>query len=417
MKRAGILSLRIVIVGGGAGGFFSALRAAEVAREKNVSAQIIILESSEQVLKKVKISGGGRCNVTHNCFDVRVLTQNYPRGQKELISPFQRFQPKDTIEWFKKRGVELKAEDDGRIFPITDRSQTIIQCFLNEAEAAGIQVIKENPVLSITKKEDVFHITTRNQVFEADRVILSTGSSQAGYRLAAELGHAITDLAPSLFSFKISDPLLTDLPGLSFENARVELQAPEFEKKFQQLGPILITHWGLSGPAILKLSAWAAREMKKSNYQANLKVNWSGASQYDSVYSDLVDLKEMNGKALVRSTPFKKLPLRFWQKLIEKLKFPEILKWSEVSKVQLKSLANELYATELKVLGQNRYKDEFVECGGVDLKEIDFKTMQSRKTKGLFIVGELLDIDGITGGFNFQNAWTGGYIAGESLFL
>jgi predicted Rossmann fold flavoprotein len=406
---------KIIIVGGGAAGFFAAINAGELAKASNKSVDIQILESSESVLKKVKISGGGRCNVTHNLFDVRLFCKNYPRGSKELISAMQRFQARDTVTWFLERGVQLVAEEDGRMFPDTNDSNTVIQCFLNATQKLNVKVLLNHTVTSITKDSGQFlvHLKDKEPV-RANSVMIATGSSKAGYRFAKDLGHTITELAPSLFSFKISDSLLTDLAGLSFLNAEVKLVVTK-EKSFKESGPLLITHWGLSGPAVLKISAWSAREMMHSNYKAKLYVNWLGEKNLESVIDLIKNLKTQNAKSQMANVYPKQLAKRFWIKVLSKSGVPEEKRWADLSKSEIQHISESLFRSEFEVLDKNRYKDEFVECGGVSLKEIDFKTMESKICPGLFFGGEILDIDGVTGGFNFQNAWTGGWIAAQNM--
>lgn len=404
------------IIGGGAAGFFGAIRIAERAQQLELNVQVILLENSPQVLKKVRISGGGRCNVTHNLFTVQDFVKNYPRGHKELISPFQKFQAADTVRWFADRGVILVAEEDGRMFPNTNSSETIIACLLDQVKTLGIDLRIQHPVQTVEKNVDAqFTIKIKDQAaLRADAVLIATGSSAAGYEFAKSLGHTITPLAPSLFSFKIESPLLEDLAGLSFPNAKLKLSIPG-AKHFKQDGPTLITHWGLSGPAILKLSAWAAREMMSSNYVADLSVNWLGIERIEAVQELIQNLKNNNTKSLVKNTPPPDLAKRFWIKLVEEAGVSSECLWADFSKKHLIKLSELLFNSQLKVTSKNRYKDEFVECGGVDLKEIDFKTLQSKVCPGLYFAGELLDVDGITGGFNFQNAWTTSWIAGTHM--
>ncbi|MDB2425966.1 NAD(P)/FAD-dependent oxidoreductase [bacterium] len=405
---------KIVIIGGGASGFFAAIRCGEVARLNKVPTQITLLESSSGFLKKVKISGGGRCNVTHNQFEPRLFCENYPRGKKELRSPFEQFQAQDTLDWFKERGVKIVAEADGRMFPVTNNSQTIIDCYLEEAKKFNVNLKTNSPVTQVKKTNEQFEVHTKSEeVYKADSVLLATGSSPAGYKIAKSLGHKITDLAPSLFSFKIQDELLKDLSGTSFEKAKIKLKASD--KKFEQEGPILITHWGLSGPAILKLSAWAAREMKASGYKAQLTVNWLGLKNVESALETLNKIKSESLKTHIGNARPKELTQRFWDKILLKAIIPKDKKWADISKKEIQKIAQMLFSYEFEVLGQNRFKEEFVECGGVKLKEVNFKTMESKICEGLYFSGELLDIDGITGGFNFQNAWTTGWIAGSHI--
>lgn len=353
-------ALDIAIIGGGAAGFFTALN---IPNEHNVS----IFEETRNYLRKVKISGGGRCNVTHHQFEINEFIKNYPRGEKELISPLHQFQARDTVEWFKKRGVEIKVEQDGRMFPKTNSSQTIIDCFLKEAAQQG--------------------------------------SSKSGYDLARGLGHKITELAPSLFSFKIQHPILKDMAGTSFKNVTLSLKLNK--RIFSQSGDLLITHWGLSGPAILKLSAWAAREFKNTNYKGKLTVNFNS--------NEIHTLKKESAKKLVKNSKPTIFTNKFWNKVLDYLKIDQNKNWADISKKEIIHLQMICEQLELEIQGQNRYKDEFVECGGVDLKEINFKTMESKITPGLFFAGEVLDIDGITGGFNFQNAWTTAYIVANNI--
>ncbi len=408
---------RVLIIGGGASGFFAALRI----KDKNPNADVSIFEASNNFLKKVRISGGGRCNVAHNIFEVSDFTKNYPRGQKELKSPFYTFHTKDTLSWFKERGVEIKAEADGRMFPVTNKSDTIIDCFLNEAKKLQIKTFKKYNVQKVEKKGSAFSVLVKDQgEFAFDHLIIATGSSPTGYRFAKSLGHSITDLAPSLFSFKITHPLLTDKSGTSFQNARLKVKIqndldPKKNKSFHQKGPLLITHWGLSGPAILKISAWAARHFKKSDYKGDLFVNWLGIDSLESANELMQNLKEEHSKTSLKNAHPKGLTKSFWGRVLSYLEMNLDQKYIETSSKDLRKIADLLFSTKFQIDGKNRYKDEFVECGGVNLKEINFKTMESKITKNLYITGELLDVDGITGGFNFQNAWTSGFIAGSSV--
>jgi len=410
---------KIVIIGGGAAGFFAAINAAENLAKNNLqkNTEIQILEASDQVLKKVRISGGGRCNVTHNLFDVRLFCENYPRGRKELLSAMQQFQARDTVDWFLKRGVRLVAEEDGRMFPDTNDSETVIQCFLRECKRLGITISLNHNVKSIEKLNSGQFLLnlSNNSSIKANRLMIATGASQAGYKLAQSLGHTITELAPSLFSFKISDKLIEDLPGLSFPKSETKLVV-QGAPVFKESGPLLITHWGLSGPAVLKISAWAAREMMHAYYQAKLIVNWLGHKNVEETNQLIRQLKEKNLKSQVVNAYLTELPKRFWLNVLAKNKISEDKRWADVSNKEINALSAVLFCTEFLVLGKNRYKDEFVECGGVNLKEINFKTMESKICPGLYIAGELLDIDGITGGFNFQNAWTGGWIAAQNIY-
>ena len=384
----------IAIIGGGAAGFFSAICAAQLAKQKGLSLDIRILESTKQYLTKVKISGGGRCNVTHNCFDVELFCQNYPRGSRELLSPMQQFQARDTVEWFKQAGVHLVAEADGRMFPDTHSSATIVDCYLQLARELKIKLIPDCPVTAIetpVPHQLKLHLRGKESL-TADAVLIATGSAPSGYRLAKSLGHTITELAPSLFSFKIRDPLIAGLQGLSFADATLKLTLPG-KKVFKQKGPVLITHWGLSGPAILKLSAWAAREMKQANYDGTLTVNWLGTEKSSEVENRLKLLKEENLKSYLKNSYPENLPKRFWLNLLDKCSIDPDKQWSRISNKDIAKMGHALGATSLKISGQNRYKDEFVECGGVALSEVDFKTMQSKVCPGLYFAGEILDVD------------------------
>ncbi len=406
----------IAIIGGGAAGFFSAINAAQLAKQKGLSLDIRILESSGHYLKKVKISGGGRCNVTHHGFDVKLFCQNYPRGSRELLSPMQKFQAKDTVEWFKKAGVRLVTEADGRMFPDTNSSATIVDCYLSLAKQFQIKLMPNSTVKAIeplAPHQLKLHIRNKES-FTANAVLVTTGSAPSGYRLAESLGHTISELAPSLFSFKIKDSLISGLQGLSFSDTTLKL-ALAGKKIFKQTGPVLITHWGLSGPAILKLSAWAAREMKQAKYSGTLIVNWMGTEKPSDVENQLKLLKEENSKSYLKNIYPENLPKRFWLNLLDKYSIDRDKQWAKISKKELSKICHALVASPLNISGQNRYKDEFVECGGVALSEVDFKTMQSKVCPGLYFAGEILDVDGVTGGFNFQHAWTTGWIAAQHM--
>jgi predicted Rossmann fold flavoprotein len=400
----------LIVIGGGAAGFFAAIQAAEI----TPNIKILILEGTPKLLSKVEISGGGRCNVTHNCFDPRELISHYHRGKRELLGPFSRFQPKDTIEWFQAKGVAIKTEADGRMFPETNTSQTIISCFLEQAEKYGIEIKKKTRVSEITKKDsENFLITTRDgEIFEATNVLLATGSSKEGHQLAESFGHTITELAPSLFTFTIQNPILIDLAGLSFPSAEVNLKVTE--KDFVLQGPVLITHWGLSGPAILKLSSQAAKELFQEKYQAKLRINWIGIKQ-EKVFQELEQARKEYPLRNIQKHPLFQLQKRFWERCCELAGIFEMIKYSECSNDLLRKLANILTQTELQVSGKGEFKEEFVTCGGVSLEEIDFRTYESKIVSGLFFAGEILNIDGETGGFNFQNAWTGGWHVGNAV--
>ena len=408
----------IAIIGGGASGIFAAIRSAQVAKEKKVDVDICVFEASTNFLRKVRISGGGRCNVTHHLMDTKDFSLNYPRGQKELLSPFQKFQAADTIKWFEDRGVNLKHESDGRMFPITDRSETIIDCFIKETNKHKVKLLNKKNVNTIKKLQDGRLTLSINEgeSFIADSVLIATGSKPLGYNLATALGHSITEIAPSLFTFKIDDPILENLSGTSFSNATLTLKI-ENSKPFIQTGALLITHWGLSGPALLKLSAWAAREMMHASYKARIVVNWLSIDNKDDAEKWLKAIKKNNTKTSIGNAYPKDLTKRFWLQLLKKCSILKEKNWSEISKNELNQIIENLVNCELDILGKSRFKEEFVECGGVNLNEINLKTMESKICSGLFFSGEVMDIDGITGGFNFQSAWTSGWIAGSNMAL
>ena len=392
-----------IIIGGGAAGVFAAIRC----KNQNPLSVVILLEKTNQLLSKVRISGGGRCNVTHACFDPIKLAQNYPRGSKELIGPFHYFQPKDTVSWFEERGVPLKAENDGRMFPTTDSSETIIQCLMDAASKAGVDIRKQQRILSIQKRGQKFLIQLEDTQILADSVLLATGSSSWGYSLAKEFGHEIIEPVPSLFTFNVPTSPLLDLAGISVPNAIVTLKGTTF----QQQGPLLLTHWGFSGPVVLKLSAWAARKLHDLDYKTALLINWTASRNQDSLYQDLLQRK--NEHPLQGIPPL--LPSNLLLRLLTRLNIYPTTPLGKLSNKALSQLAAKLYADEYAIEGKTTYKQEFVTAGGVDLKNVDFKTMQSRATAGLFFAGEILNIDGITGGFNFQNAWTTGWLAGGAM--
>jgi len=400
--------LKVIVIGGGAAGFFGAIAAAENGHD------VTILESASSVLAKVRVSGGGRCNLTHSCFEPRELVNSYPRGRKALRGPFTRFQPSDTVSWFESRGVQTKTESDGRMFPTTDDSATIIDCLQGAAENAGVVIRLRANVSTIQKTDSIFFVTLQSgESMQADRILLATGGSRAGFELTSDLGHQIVPPVPSLFTFKVHDPRIADLPGVAVEH--VDCQLVTDSKTFSQSGPILVTHWGLSGPAVLKLSAWAARELHDSNYHAKLRINWLSGSSADQIRAQLNSFKAAHPKKTVDVACPWQLPKRLWKSLVDHTIGLQPVRWAELSKKATQALVAELSAGEFQVAGKGVFKEEFVTCGGVDLKEVDFRTMESRVSPGLYFAGEVLDIDGITGGFNFQNAWTTAWIAGNAM--
>ena len=396
----------IIIVGGGAAGFFTAINLVE----KNPKLKVAILERGKTVLEKVRISGGGRCNVTHACFIPNDLVKFYPRGEKELRGPFHQFCSGDTIEWFEKHGVELKIEEDGRMFPISDSSQTIIDCFLSATQKLGIQILTGQSVQSIFKAENYWKVETNNETFACQKLIMATGSNPKIWEMLSELGHTIVSPVPSLFTFNIKDSRIKELPGVA---AQVTVHVKD--TKLESTGPLLITHWGMSGPAILKLSAWGARILHDKNYQFTIFVNWLNDVDYEDAEKILKDLKQEHAKkAVSKKSPFD-FPNRLWESLVLASGIDSETKWADLSKIQLQNLTSQLTKAEFKVNGKSTFKEEFVTAGGIDLKEINFKTMESKIHENLYFAGEIVNIDAITGGFNFQNAWTSGFILAKNI--
>ena len=404
-------SKRIAIVGGGAAGFFAAITCAEV----RPGAEIFILEKTSQFLSKVKISGGGRCNVTHAGFDVREFVTHYPRGGRALIAPFQQFQAADTVAWFERRGVKLKTEADGRMFPTTDSSQTIIDCLINAAMTAGIKLKANCGVEAAVKKSGGgFELKLAGgEILNCAKLLLATGGCRtpALGQLAVSLGHTLELPVPSLFTFHIETPWLRELAGISL--ASVEVSAPEI--KLRERGAILLTHWGLSGPAILRLSAWGARALHKKDYQFTLLVNWLPDWNEEKLVAGFQRQRESQPAKFIVNTPPAKLPARLWEQLVIAAGLARDTRWASLSGGAQHKLIRQLLRAEFPVAGQSLNQDEFVTCGGVKLNEINFKTMESKICPGLFFAGEALDIDGLTGGFNFQAAWTTGWLAGRAL--
>jgi len=402
--------MRCAVIGGGAAGFFSALTLAE----KNPDAEVTIYDASKQFLRKVKISGGGRCNVTHSCFDPRELVKNYPRGQKELMGAFYTWQPKDTVKWFESRVVKIKTEDDGRMFPVSDNSQSIIDCLIAQAKVKGVKLSNSLGVKSLVHEQGQFTLGFSNGVNKRfDRVCIATGSMKSSslIRSLEKLGHTIEPLVPSLFAFDIKDERLKELSGIAVKNASVRIPP---KGKFQT-GPVLITHRGLSGPAILKLSAWEARQLNELNYEFQIELNWLGDRKESDLQRLFSRLRNQHGQQFIRIKLFEGLPRRLWEKILKHLKISETMQWAQLPKKMETELIQELISARFQVSGKTMNKEEFVTCGGVRLKEVDFKKMESRLIPHLYFAGECLDYDGITGGFNFQGAWTTGHIAGMAM--
>jgi predicted Rossmann fold flavoprotein len=400
----------IIIVGGGAAGFFTAINIVE----KNPKLKVAILERGAEVLQKVRISGGGRCNVTHACFEPNELVKFYPRGEKELRGPFHQFCSGDTIEWFEKHGVELKIEADGRMFPVSNSSQTIIDCFLKATQKLGIAVLTGQSVQSIfnpeVSGENFWKIETQTENYLAEKLILATGSNPKVWEMLQNFGHTVVSPVPSLFTFNIKDSRIKELPGVA---ALVTVKVKD--TKLISTGPLLITHWGMSGPAILKLSAWGARILHDKNYQFTIFVNWLNDEDTADVEKKLKDLKQEHAKKSVsKKSPFE-LTNRLWESLVLASGIEMETKWADLSKIQLQNLAIQLTNGTFHVNGKSTFKEEFVTAGGIDLKEINFKTMESKLHENLYFAGEIVNIDAITGGFNFQNAWTSGFIVANAV--
>ncbi len=416
----------VIVVGGGAAGYYTAIHMVEEAPHLNVA----IFERGKTVLSKVKVSGGGRCNVTHGEFDPRELTTNYPRGEKELLGPFHSHAPMDVMAFFEERGVSLKIEDDGRVFPQSDSSQTIIDCFEDEAKRLGIKVLKNSSVKRFKKHVDGWQVTTMNKHYQAKKLLLATGSNTKIWNQLKDLGHTIVPPVPSLFTFNINDERLKGIQGISaevlveippkriFTNDRKDLELKSVVKDEPVLrseGPVLITHWGLSGPAILKLSAWGAKILHDYNYRFRVNVNWTPEYTTGSMEGFLKKVKEVESKKTVARTQAVHLPRRLWTKLVEAANIKKDEKWADITKEKLQALAKQLTACSFRVEGKSTFKEEFVTAGGVDLKEINFKTFESKLHPNLYFAGEIINVDAITGGFNFQNAWTGAYLAAKAI--
>lgn len=398
---------KIVVIGGGAAGFFAAL-SAKIHYPEN---EVIIYEKLNKVLSKVKISGGGRCNVTHACFDNKELASKYPRGENYLRKAFEQFNANDTIEWFKKRGILLKTYPDGCIFPQSNDSQTIIDCFLGDAKRLGVKVMMNQSIQKISKSKAGFELITQTSKINADKVIITTGGQpkKSGMLWLEDLGHSIIEPVPSLFTFNMPGNSISTLMGNVVEKATVKVEGTKLIGK----GPLLITHWGMSGPAILLLSAWGARILNEKNYQFAILVNWLDEMK-DLTLREMMSeiMKDHGGKMIGNLNPFP-VTNRMWHYLLEKSEIHLETRWKDLGKKNVNKLVNTLLNDRYQVSGKTTFKEEFVTAGGVLLSEIDFKTMESKILPGLHFAGEILDIDGITGGFNFQAAWTTGFIAGK----
>jgi predicted Rossmann fold flavoprotein len=401
----------IIVIGGGAAGFFAAINAAQ----KNASYRVTIIEKTGKILSKVRVSGGGRCNVTHACFDTNLLVKNYPRGEKELRSIFSKFSAQDTINWFEQRGVFLKTESDGRMFPATNNSETIVNCFLKEANQHHIEILLNHEVEYISKNHDhSFTLTIKNGTsITCDTIIVTTGGNakESGYNWLQKTGHSIKQPVPSLFTFNLPNQPITKLMGVSVPNAKVKIAYTKIETN----GPLLITHWGLSGPAILKASAWGARELADLGYSYSVYINWLPKYNEEKLRIEFSNQRLENPAKTIVNSAYFELPKRLWEYLLEKTGIKHDLRWADLSKKQMNVIIQTLLNDEYQVQGKTTFKEEFVTCGGINLKEIDLSTMQSRIIPNLFFAGEVIDVDGITGGFNFQNAWSTAWVAAQNI--
>jgi predicted Rossmann fold flavoprotein len=402
-------TIDLAVIGGGAAGFFGAINAAAL----NPKLRIVILEKSPKLLSKVKISGGGRCNVTHHCFEATPLSQHYPRGQKQLKKLFRSFQAIDTVAWFEQRGVKLKAEEDGRMFPTSDDSQTVINCFLKEAQKFNIEILLNEGVEEITPSPRDFQIQTRTKRISAKNVLVAIGGhpQSSSYEFIRKLGHTVTPLIPSLFTFNDTSKRFADLMGIAVSDATVKIAGAELCER----GPVLITHWGLSGPAVIKLSAWAAEYLHARQYTFTALVNWLGEKTEEDTRQFLQDCKSKRGKQKIVGNPLFGLPTRLWEKLATESEIPHEKIWGDASNKEINRLVEQLIRCPFHIKGKTTFKEEFVTCGGVDLAEVETETMQSKKFPKLFFAGEVLNIDGETGGFNFQAAWTTGFLAAKAI--
>ena len=400
----------VIVIGGGAAGFFAAINL----KTKAPNLKVAILERGSQVLTKVKISGGGRCNVTHAEFVPRELSRNYPRGEKELLGPFHTFMTGDTLAWFEERGVPIKMEEDGRMFPVSNTSQTIIDCFLDEIATLGISLLKEHPVKEIHNLQDSWSLTTTNKILLAKKIVIATGSNPKIWNILRALSHTIVAPVASLFTFNIKDQRILDLPGVS---SQVGIQVIDQKGKvvLQSEGPLLITHWGMSGPAILKLSAWGARILEALSYTFTIVVNWLVDQAQEDVLLHLLKLKSKHPKQTIAKYPQFDIPRRLWQSIVKTSGITPLEIWADIPKSKLKNLAQQLTQSYFEVSGKSTFKEEFVTAGGVALQEINFKTFESKIHNNLYFAGEVINVDAITGGFNFQNAWTSAYIVSKAI--
>ncbi len=401
-------SKKVAVIGGGAAGFFAAISV----KENHPNHEVILFEKTSKILSKVKVSGGGRCNVTHDCSDIPTLCEAYPRGGKKLKSLFYQFSITDTIAWFESRGVPLKTEKDGRMFPVSNDSQSIIDCLVNEMNRLNVTLKLGQSLENIEQELIGWKLNFKDQPYQKfDIVIIATGGSPKikGFDWLENLGHNIIPPVPSLFTFNMPNEPIKTLMGLVVENARVKIK----NSKINTQGPLLITHWGMSGPAILKASAFGARELSDREYEFEIQVNWVDETNTELLFNHLHEFSQLNTQKPIGNQKAFMLPNRLWNFLLSKIEIPAEKKWNEIGKKKFRELVTILTQDSYQVSGKTTFKEEFVTCGGIDLNEIDLKTMQSKKAKNLYFVGEVIDVDAITGGYNFQAAWSGGYVAGK----
>jgi len=404
------VSKQLIVIGGGAAGFFCAVNAARMDR----SLKVTIIEKSNKLLSKVKVSGGGRCNVTHACFDIAEMSKRYPRGQHFVKKAFHQFFTTDTISWFEERGVKLKTEDDGRMFPITDSSQTIIECLLKEANKFGVEILMNKEVKSLSMINGEWTIKlSDSRLLTSDYVCIASGGypKSSMFDWLKELGHTIEEPVPSLFTFNLPKHPITKLMGVSVEKAKIKIQ----NSKLEEEGPLLITHWGLSGPVVLRLSAWGARELKIKNYELRININWLPDYNEETFRKKIQELRNTNASQKIINKNSFGLPSRLWEFFAELSRIKNEWRWADLPSTEQNKFIKNLCSYECEVNGKTTFKEEFVTAGGIKLNEVDANTLMSKKVPNLFFAGEVLDVDGITGGFNFQHAWTSGFIAAKSI--
>lgn len=404
------MSKKLIVIGGGAAGFFCAVNAARM----NPALTVTIIERSNKLLSKVKVSGGGRCNVTHACFDIVKMSKQYPRGEHFVKKAFHQFFTTDTIKWFEERGIKLKTEEDGRMFPVTNSSQTIIDCLLREANKYGVEILMNKEVKSLSMVNGEWSIKfSDSRLLVSDFICVACGGypKSSMFDWLKELGHTIEDPAPSLFTFNLPKHPITKLMGVSVEQAKIKIQ----NLKLEETGPLLITHWGLSGPAVLRLSAWGARELKIKNYELRVNINWISNYNEEAIRKKFQELRNTNAsQKVINKNPFG-LPARLWEFLTGESGIKNEWRWADLPSAEQNKFIKNLCSYECEVKGKTTFKEEFVTAGGIKLSEVDPNTMMSKKVSNLFFAGEVLDVDGITGGFNFQHAWTSGFIAAKAI--